>query len=151
MPFSDRDGEMSLRSATVFMRLAALFYLAGSPFVAFFAGLYPDFVVPIVLAGALVVSVPLGLVLFRAMQTGREDEFAARYRKSERFFFLAAAVSQVGMILSHPGRGAVGPLGAVVSAVGMLAAFWLLMKAAPVGSRSDAGILSPVDPGRRLD
>lgn len=142
---------MSFRSTMVFMRFAVLFFLAGSPFVAFFAGLYPAFVVPIVLAGALVVSVPLGLVLFRAILTGREDEFAARYRKSERSFFLSAALSQVGLILSHPGRGAVGPVGVVVSAVGMLAAFWLLVKAAPAGGRPDAGILSPVDPGRRLD
>jgi hypothetical protein len=142
---------MSLRSTLVFMRLAALFFLAGGPFVAFVAGLYPNHVVPVVLAGALVVSVPLGLVLVRAMQTGREDEFAARYRKSERYFFLSAAVSQVGAILSNPGRGAIGPLGVVVSAGGMLAVFWLLMKAAPVGSRRDGQLLAPMDPSRRLE
>jgi hypothetical protein len=142
---------MSLRSTMLFMRLAALFVLAGGPFVVFFAGRYPAYVVPIVLAGALVVSVPLGIVLVRAMQTGREEEFAARYRKSERYFFLSAVMSQVGALMSNPGRGAIGPLGVVVSAGGMLAVFWLLMKAAPVGTRRDAQLLAPVDPGRHLE
>lgn len=129
------DDEMSLRSTMVLMRLATLFFLAGVPFVAFFAGLYPAYVIPLVCAGALLVSVPLGLVLVRAMQMGREDEFAARYRKLEWYFFLAAAVSQVEVLMMSPRGGAAGTLGVVVSAGAMLASFWLLMKAAPVGSQ----------------
>lgn len=126
---------MSLRSIIVFMRLAALYFLAGVPFVAFLAGLYPAYVVPLVLAGALVVSVPPGVVLVRAMQMGREDEFAANYRKLERYFFLLAAIIPVAVIMSNPARGAAGTLGVFVSAGGMLALFWLLMKAAPAGSQ----------------
>ncbi len=94
---------------------------------------------------------PLGLVLVRAMQTGREDELASRYRKSEWSFVLAAVVSQLGGFLSNPGRWAIGPLGIVVSAGGMLAVFWLLMKVAPAGSRHDSQLPTPADPGRGLE
>jgi hypothetical protein len=141
---------MSVPSAMIFTRLAILFFVAGCPFAAFFARLYPAYVVPIVLAAALIVSVPPGLLLVRAMRRGREDGIAARYRRSERGFFLAAAVSQLGLMLSSPGRGPIGALGVAISAGGMFAACWLLLKVAAVESRRDRW-LAPVDPGRRLD
>lgn len=141
---------MSVRSTIVLMRLAVLFFLAASPFVAFLAESYPARVVPIVLVGALGVSLPVGVVLTRAMQQGLEEEFAARYRRVEAVFFLAAVASQAGAVLSSLGRGTVGGLGIVVSTVGMLAALWLLLKAAPAGRR-DADLLAPMDPGRRFD
>jgi hypothetical protein len=138
---------MSVRSAVVLVRLALLFFLAESPFVPLLAGLYPGYVVPIVLAGALAVSVPLGVVLAHALQRGLEDEFAEEYRKLERFYFLAAAASLVGVILASLGRGAIGTLGVVVSAGGMLAAGWMLLKAAPAVSRRDGRLAAPMDRG----
>jgi hypothetical protein len=141
---------MSVRSTVVFMRLAVFFFLAASPSVAFIAALFPAHVVPIVLVGALGVSLPVGVVLVRAMQQGLEEEFAGRYRKLEAVFFLTAAVSQIGWILSISGRGTAGALGLLVSTFGLLAACWLLLKAAPAG-QPDADLLAPMDPGRRFD
>jgi hypothetical protein len=130
------DGEMSVRSATTLVRMALLFFLAGSPFVPLLAGIYPGHVTPIVLAGALVLAAPPGIVLARALQRGLEDELAERYRRSERSYFLAAAASQLGVVMVSLGRGAVGAPGIVLSAGGMLAAFWLLLKASPAGRSS---------------
>jgi hypothetical protein len=142
---------MSLRSTIVFMRLAIFFFLAGGPFAAFCAGLFSTLVVPIVLVGALVLSVPLGLVLARALRSGREEEFMARCRKHEWAFFVAAVVSQVGLIVAWPGRGPMGSLGVILSAGGMLAAFGLLVRLAAMEGQRDGQVLAPVDPGRRLD
>jgi hypothetical protein len=119
-------------------RLAILFYLTGSPIAAFFAGLLPDHVAPIVVVGALLVSVPLGVTLVRVMQLGREEEFAERYRKSEWSFVGTAVVSQIGVILARSARPSVACLGLAVSAIGLLFAFGLLLKAAPVHGLRDA-------------
>jgi hypothetical protein len=139
---------MSIRSAIALVRMALLFILAESPFVLLLAGLYPGYVVAIVLVGAFVVAAPLGVVLAGALRGSSEDELAEKYRKSERLYFLAAAASQLGVIMTSLGRGAVGTPGLVVSAGGMLAALWLLLKASPAGSRRDARSPAPVDQGR---
>jgi hypothetical protein len=139
---------MTIRSTFVLVRLAILFFLAGSPFVVFLAGRFPSHIVPIVLAGALVISAPPGAVLARALQRGLEDEFTANYLQWERSFFLAAAASQVGVLLAHLGPGAVGTLGIVVAAGGMMAATWLLLKAAPAGSHSAGRFLASADQDR---
>ncbi len=136
---------MSVRSILVLVRLAVLFVLAGSPFVTFLVGRFPGFAVPIVLAGAFVVSIPPGIVLARALQRSLEDEFAAKYRDSERYFFLAAAASQVGVLMAKLGRGTVGTLGIVASVGGMIAATWLLLKAAPAGIRRPGRFFAPAD------
>jgi hypothetical protein len=132
----------------VLARLAILFVLAASPFVPFLAALYPGYVVPIVLAGALVVSVPPGIVLSRALHRNQDDEFATNYQESERSFFLAAAASQVGVLMASLGRGVVGALGVVASAGGMMAAIWLLLRAAPTGSRRTERFLASADQDR---
>jgi hypothetical protein len=147
-PLFCRDGEMSIRYAVVLVRLALLFFLAESPLIPLLAGLYPGYVVPIVLAGALVVSVPVGIVLAHALQRGLEGEFAEEYRKLERFYFLAAAASLAGVLMVSLGRGPIGTLGLIVSAGGMLAAGWMLLKAAPAGSRREGQLATPMDPGR---
>jgi hypothetical protein len=131
----------------ILVRMALLFFLAESPFVPLLAGLYPGYVGAIVLAGAFVVAAPLGIVLARALREASEDELAENYRNSERLYFLAAAASQVGEIMTSLGRGAVTTPGIVVSACGMLAALWLLAKAAPEGSRRDARSPAPVEEG----
>jgi hypothetical protein len=139
---------MSIRSAIVLARMALLFFLAESPFVQLLAGVYPDHIVPIILAGALVIAAPPGIVLARALQRGLEDEFAENYRKLERFYVLAATASQVVVVMATLGRRTVGAPGLVVSAAGMSAALWLLLKAAPAGIRRDHGFPTPLDQGR---
>lgn len=123
------------------MRLATLFFLTASPVVALLANAHRAHVGPIVLFGALAVGTPVGLLLGRAMQRGLEEEFAARYRRSEGAFFLTAAVSQVGMLVR--GQGVVGMLAIAVSACAILAACWLLLKAAPAGAGRAARALAP--------
>ncbi len=98
---------MSVRSAMILGRLALVFFLGVSPFVPLLAKLYPGYVVPIVLAGSLIIGSPLGLALGHAVLRGLEDEFAEKYRRSERFYLLAAAASQGGLLLTSLGRGAV--------------------------------------------
>jgi hypothetical protein len=130
------------------MRFALLFFLAVSPFVVFLAGQFPGHIVPIVLAGAVVISAPPGVVLARALQRGLEDELTAKYQQSERSFFLAAAASQVGVVAASVGRGAVGTLGIVIAAGAMMAATWLLVKTAPAGSRRADRFLASADHDR---
>jgi hypothetical protein len=139
---------MTIRSTFVLVRLAILFFLSGSPFAIFLAGRFPSHIVPIVLAGALVISAPVGIVLTRALQKGLEGEFTANYLHWERSFFLAAAASQVGVLLAHVGRGAVGTMGIVVATGGMMAATWLLLKTAPASSRRAGRFLASADQDR---
>lgn len=139
---------MNVRSAMILGRLALVFFLGVSPFVPLLAGLYPGYVVPIVLAGALIIGSPLGLALGHAVLRGLEDEFAEKYRRSERFYLLAAAASQGGLLLTSLGRGAVGALGLVLSSGGMLAAVWLLLKTSTEGDRHDSGFPASMDRGR---
>lgn len=138
---------MSVRSAMSLMRMALLFFLAESPFVSVLAGLYPGYIVAIVVASAIVVAAPVGIVLARALQRGSEDVLAERYRNSERLYILAASASQVGAIMTSLGRGDVITSGFVVSAGGMSAAVWLLLKAAAEAFSRDAPPPSPVDQG----
>ena len=51
---------MSVRSTMTLGRLAFLFFLGVSPFVPLLAGVYPGHVVTFVLAGASIISLPLG-------------------------------------------------------------------------------------------
>jgi hypothetical protein len=138
---------MSVRSAMSLVRMALLFFLAESPFVPVLAGLYPGYVAAIVLASAFVVAAPVGIVLARALQRGSEDELAEKYRKTERLYLLAAAASQVGAIMTGLGRGDLITPGIVVSAGGMLAALWLLIKASAEGFSRDAHPPTPADQG----
>jgi hypothetical protein len=119
IPHFIRDGAMNIRSAMTLVRMALLFFLAGSPFVPLLAGVYPGQVIPIVLGGALALAAPPGGVVARAQQR-----------------FMASL-----------GRGIVAGPGILLSAGGMLAAFWLLLKAAPAGDRRDAGFPTPLDQG----
>jgi hypothetical protein len=146
-PSLHRDGGMSVRSAIALVRMALLFFLAESPFVSVPAGLYPGHVAAIVLTGALVVAAPLGIVIVRALRASSEEELAEKYRKSERLYFLTAAVSLVGVIMTSLGGGAVGTPGIVVSAAGMSAALWLLLKATPARGRRDSRFPIPADRG----
>ena len=122
---------MSFRSAVALIRLASLYFLTGCPTVAFLADVYPAQVAPIVLISALAVGALPGLLLARALQRGREAEFAARYRRLEGPFFLVAAVSLAGLMVRSAWRGGLGHFGFVVSAIGLFAASCLLLKAAP--------------------
>ena len=125
--------------------MALLFFLAVSPFVPLLAAIYPGYVVPIILGSAVVIAAPLGIVLARALLRGVEDEFFEKYRKSERFYALAAAASQLGVIMATFGPGAMGTLGIVASAAGMLAAVCLLCKSSPAGNRRDVRFRTPAD------
>jgi hypothetical protein len=140
---------MTVRLATVFVRMAFLFFLAESPFAPLLAGRYPAYVVPIVLVGAPVIAAPLGIVVARALRRKREDELAETYRRLEGYYILAAIASQVGVVMASLGRGTVGTLGVVVSAGGTSAALWLLLKAASVGSARGARRPASMDDGMR--
>jgi hypothetical protein len=128
---------MSVRSKILLARMALLSFLAEGPFVPLLVGLYPGYGEAIVLAGALVVAVPPGIVIARGVLAGSEDELAERYRALERHYLLAAAASQIGVMMTSLGRGAVGATGLVVSAGGMLSGLWLLRKAS-AGNRPGA-------------
>ena len=139
---------MSVRSAMTLGRLAFLFFLGVSPFVPLLARVYPGHVGTIVLAGAMIISSPLGFALGHAVLRGLEDEFAEKYRRSEHSYLLAAAASQGGLLLTSLGRGAVGAVGLVLSLGGMLAASWMLLKATTEGNRHDSGFPASMDRGR---
>jgi hypothetical protein len=128
---------MSQRAAMRISRLAILLYLAGSPVFTFFARLLPAHVAPIVVTGALLMSVPLGVLLVRVMSLGREEDFAERYRKSEWSFVGTAVVSQIGVILASSSRPSVICVGLAFSAIGLPVAFGLLLRAAPVHGLRD--------------
>ena len=119
---------MTLQTTIALARMAFLSFLAESPLILFLAGGHPAHVAAIVLAGSLLVAAPPGIAVARAVQAGSEDGLAARYRESECLFVLAAAASQVGVIMAATGRGAVGPIGAVVAAGGTLAILQLILK-----------------------
>ncbi len=129
---------MTVRSAMILARMALLFFLAESPFAPLLGLRYPGHVAAIVLAGAVVVAAPMGLLLARAIRAGSEDQLAERYRKTEWSYLLAAAASLAGVILTIRGRGDLGASGILLSAGGMLTALWLLLHDRPAGSRPDA-------------
>lgn len=128
---------MTTRSAVAMVRLAILFFLTGTPAVALLAARYPAQDTVVVLVGALLVGIPLGVGLCSAMIRGLEDEFAARYRLLEPRFLAAAGLSGLGLILAVPGSGRLAFTGGLLSALGLAAAFWLLFKT----SRSTGAVL----------
>ena len=109
------------------------------------ANVYPGQIIAVVVVGAIILAAPLGIAVARALRRMLEDELADNYRRSERFYILAAAASQAGVLMASLGRGILATLGLMISAGGTIAAIALLLNTWPWGRRRYACSPDPAD------
>jgi hypothetical protein len=125
---------MRTRYAIVTLALVWLVCLIGGLIVGILAkDLFPHYAGPLVLVGVLALGVPIGLLLGRRLRRGDRQKHATRLRQSEGAICCACAVASLGCLIGTigSGRGALGVAGLIVAAGGFIAAFWILLKAAP--------------------
>lgn len=127
---------MSVLRIASWTALAGLFCLAGGVLIAFLAQeIYPGYAGPIVLAGILVLGLPLGLVAARVASRGGNEMFVARFHASGRAFYLACLATSVGSLLALSEQRVLGTIGMIVAACGVFAAGLLFVKAVTVNSQ----------------
>ncbi len=136
---------MNIRSEITLARMSLLFLLAESPCVCLPAARAPDYVGVIVLAGAIIIASPAGVVVSRALRAGLEEDLAKSYRKVEWLFLLAAATSLAGVMLASLRRSPFETVGMGISAVGMGVAIGLLVGFSVWRGRPGGRISIPTD------
>jgi hypothetical protein len=100
---------------------------------------FPQYGGPILLAGILVAGLVLGLLAPRLLiGKSRRAQFAARFRESQRVFCLLCGIVALGQCLLLFG-GVVEIIAYVITAGGLCALLWLVLRAIPPREFNDLG------------
>ena len=127
---------MSRRSIILLLLAGLIFCMALGAVVSFLAqDIFPNYGLPILLAGILVPGLLLGVMGGRVLVgKSRRVEYTARLQKSQRSFGIACGPTVLGLVLMNL-KGIAEIIGMVVTVGSLCVWGWVLLRAIPSRER----------------